>query len=243
MLTQPSLLAHSMDAIIVHGKELKAKLVEKGINTDKITVLPHFDYKYLNKYKDKSNLSFPSDPYILFFGNIKPYKGLDIFLKALIKVEKELSDRNDFNVLIAGRGNIQPYLHLLNDVNSEYIKIWNQDIPSKFIPDIFLHSKMVVLPYLDASQSGIIPLAYTFSKSVIVSNVGSLADYVENGKTGFIFEKADIESLAKCILKYYENDSFSEITGKKAYEKLTNEMSLEYYGSAILKLINKSLQP
>ena len=86
------------------------------------------------------------------------------------------------------------------------------------------------MPYTTAFQysvSGIIPLAYTFSKPVIVSNVGSLVEYVDHGNTGFVFESGNSEQLADYIIELLEDNNKCIEMGKSGYEKMMKEMSLE----------------
>jgi starch synthase len=73
----------------------------------------------------------------------------------------------------------------------------------------------------------VIPLAYTFSKPVIVSDVRSLAEYVEHNKTGFIFESGDSTQLANYMLDLIKNNEKCIEMGNNAHQKLSNEMSLE----------------
>jgi starch synthase len=239
IITQPQFLLSSSNKIFVHGKNLKNDVILKGIASDKITIIPHFDYMYLKKYTNNEK-SKSKNEYILFFGNIKPYKGLDVLINALKIVEK-IVGKEKLNVLIAGKGSIENYGYLFDKDNSQYIHILNENIPTNEIPNLFLNSKMVVLPYIDASQSGVIPLAYTFAKSVIVSNVGSLSEYVEHGKTGYVFNKGDIKELAKYIIEYIQNDDLSNYMGNNAYNKLLSEMSLEYVCNIVNKTYNEFL--
>jgi glycosyltransferase involved in cell wall biosynthesis len=238
IITQPQFLLSSSNKIFVHGKNLKNGIILKGIASDKITIIPHFDYKYLKKYNTNNDKFKNKNQYILFFGNIKPYKGLDVLINALKIVEKSVG-KEKLNVLVAGKGSIENYEYLLDKNNLQYIHILNENIPTNEIPNLFLNSKMVVLPYIDASQSGIIPLAYTFAKSVIVSNVGSLAEYVEHGKTGYVFNKGDTEELAKYIIEYIQNDDLSNAMGNNAYNKLLSEMSLEFVCNIVNKTYNE----
>ena len=108
-----------------------------------------------------------------------------------------------------------------------YIHILNRRIPYREIPNLFYGAKFLILPYIDASQSGVIPLAYTFSKPVIVSNVGSLSEYVDHGKTGLIFESGNTEQLANHIIDLIKNRDLCTEMGENANKKLLNDMSLE----------------
>ena len=76
-------------------------------------------------------------------------------------------------------------------------------------------------------MSGVIPLAYTFSKPVIVSNIASLTEYVDHGKTGYVFEPGNSIQLAEYIIELTENDEKVKEMGREARERMLKEMSLE----------------
>lgn len=222
LLCQNNILRKHVDVIIVHGSKLKEKLISKGVDKNKIHVLPHFDYRYL---LDSKSYSDDTDDYVLLFGKIKPYKGIDIFLKASRIARKRLGSK--FKAIIAGKGDISYLDPLFRDDDKVYLQILNRYIPDSEISMLFRKAKFLVLPYTDASQSGIIPLAYTFSKPVIVSDIGSIPEYVDNGITGLIFEVGNIDQLANCIIEMFQNTETSIEMGKNAYKKMMKEMSLE----------------
>jgi alpha-maltose-1-phosphate synthase len=228
-VAQPSILEKYTDAIIVHGSLLKKQLVSKGVNQDKIYVIPHFDYMYLVNRINNDQATTPGyniySDYLLLFGRIVPYKGINILFDA-VRIARRDTKRK-FNILIAGKGDLSDFKKLLTKEDYEYIHIYNEFIPSYQIPDLFKKAKFLVLPYTDASQSGIIPLAYTFSKPVVVSNVASLPEYVEHETTGYIFESGNSTQLASYITDLVNNDDKCIEMGKKASQKLLREMSLE----------------
>jgi alpha-maltose-1-phosphate synthase len=236
LLCQNEKLSRQVNVIIVHGSMLKDKLVSRGLNKNKIHVLPHFDYSYLLLLNSKSDAN-NSNEYVLLFGKIKPYKGIDILIKASRIVRKKLG--NKFRVMIAGKGNGSYLDSLLRTEDLEYIQIRNEFIRDFEIPELFKKAKFLVLPYTDASQSGVISLAYTFSKPVIVSNVGSIAEYVEHGMTGLTFEAGDSTQLANYIIELVESGARCIEMGKKAHQKLIKEMSLERCAAIINELYNK----
>jgi glycosyltransferase involved in cell wall biosynthesis len=249
-VSQPGMMIKHADVILVHAMSLRKQLEEKGVNKQRVHVIPHFDYRYLvDSYistdnfdtddKDSKKIIKIKDTilpkeYVLFFGDIAPWKGVDIFINAAKLVRKRRPETR-FNVLIAGTSfyqdnDISNYEHLLSKEDYEYIHIINKYITSSEIPDIFTRSRVVVLPYTNAFQysvSGIIPLAYTFSRPVIVSNVGSLVEYVDHGKTGFVFEAGKSEQLADYIIELLNDESKCIEMGKSGYEKMMEEMSLE----------------
>jgi alpha-maltose-1-phosphate synthase len=228
-VSEPSLIAKFADMIIVHGYLLKNQLFAKGTEDKKIQVIPHFDYRYLLNDTQQKNTNFseenlPAD-YALFFGRIAPYKGLELLVNASRIVKKIVG--HEFILLIAGEGDISLLKNHISDDDYEYIHILNKRVPYQEIPHLFKGAKFLILPYVDASQSGVIPLAYTFSKTVIVSNVGSLSEYVEHGKTGLIFAPGNTEQLANYIIDLVKNRELCTEMGKNANRKLLNEMSLE----------------
>jgi alpha-maltose-1-phosphate synthase len=228
-ISEPSLLAKYADTIIVHGNLLKNQLFAKGTNDKKIHVIPHFDYGYLLNNRQQVNAKLTEQnlhtDYVLFFGRIAPYKGLELLVNASRIVKMKMG--HEFILLIAGEGDISLLKNHMSDDDYAYIHILNKRVPNQEIPNLFKGAKFLILPYVDASQSGVIPLAYTFSKPVIVSNVGSLSEYVEHGKTGLIFEPSNTEQLSKYIVDLAKNSELCEQMGINANRKLLNEMSLE----------------
>ena len=228
-VSEPSLLLKYSDIIIVHGYLLKNQLSAKGTDNNKIHVIPHFDYRYLLNDSMKENAKFNEGNlpvgYVLFFGRIAPYKGLELLIDASRIVKKRIG--NGFILLVAGEGDISLLKNHMSDDEYAFIHILNRRIPYREIPNLFYGAKFLILPYIDASQSGVIPLAYTFSKPVIVSNVGSLSEYVDHGKTGLIFESGNTEQLANHIIDLIKNRDLCTEMGENANKKLLNDMSLE----------------
>ena len=186
LLAQPNFLAKHSKKIFVHGNYLKKQLVNTNVLSEKIKVVPHFDYLYLlNKPRQLvlKRSSLPED-YVLLFGRLKPYKGIDILIEGAKIAKKSL---DSLNLLLVGKGTLSPEVYSSIE-REEWIFLENEFIDSAEIPMFFLNARFVVMPYTDASQSGITSLAYTFSKPVIVSDVGSLPEYVEDGRTGFVFK-------------------------------------------------------
>ncbi|WP_147534483.1 glycosyltransferase family 4 protein [Bacillus marasmi] len=211
------------DKIVIHGKshnnalkkmkvDKKAKYIKMGIEpaNEVITVLP----------REKT---------VLFFGRIQPYKGLDLFIKSAILLEEK---RKDIKFIIAGDGNIEEYSELLGRINN--LEIHNYLIPEQEIENLFKKSSIVVLPYTSASQSGIIPIAYYYSRPVIVTNVGALPEYVENYSTGLIVENVDEESVSKAIMDLLLDENELLRMSKKSFEKLRDDLSIDVMCKALI---------
>ena len=234
IVSQPSLMTKFADTIIVHAESLKKQLVAKGIDEKKIFVVRHFDYRYLledSLLQPKSEEELPND-YVLFFGNIAPWKGVEVLIETAKVVRTQVG--NKFNLVIAGEPyegyKDVPFFKGLDEPDYEYIKILRRYITFPEICGIISESSFLVLPYNDAfesSASGVIPLAYTFSKPVIVSNVPSLVEYVEHGKTGFIFDTNNSGQLANYIIELVDDSTKCLEMGKKAFQKMSEDLSLE----------------
>jgi alpha-maltose-1-phosphate synthase len=234
IVSQPSLVAKYADKIIVHAESLKKQLIAKGIDENKINVIRHFDYKYLledHVLSTKPEEWLPSN-YVLFFAYITPWKGVDVLLDAAKIVRRQIGA--NFNLVVAGEPyegyRSIPFFKSLDVEDRKYVKILDRYIDGPEIPSVINNSSFLVLPYKNAfktSVSGVIPLAYTFSKPVIVSSVPSLVEYVEHDKTGFIFDVDNSQQLANYIVELVSNSAKCTEMGKKAYQKVIKDMSLE----------------
>lgn len=217
-----------VDKIIVHGKTLFKDLTEQNIAPDKIVVIPHGDYSFFEKFAESD---IKENNTILFFGRIKPYKGI----KYLIEAEKILSkSARDYKIIIAGEGDITPYIQDIK--NNDKLIIINRYINDTEVALLFKKSMMVVLPYLEASQSGIIPIAYAFKKPVVATDVGSISEVVEDNKTGLIVPPKDSPALAAAILKLLDNDELRINMGENAYKKMKEEMSWDKIAFETMKV-------
>ena len=191
-----------LDKIIIMSDQVEneVKSIDDNYNYKKL-FLPILND--LNPLIDKNdacrNLGIANDKInFLFFGLIRDYKGLDVFLNSLNYLDKSIE--KNIRILIAGEfyDNKIKYKNLCKNKNIE-IKWFDNYIPDNLVHNYFCASDFAVLPYKTASQSGIIPMAYHFNTPVIVSNLDSLVKNVVIGKTGLKFESENAKSLASLI--------------------------------------------
>lgn len=147
---------------------------------------------------------------ILFFGRISPYKGIEYLCKAMEIVRKEVPD---VTLTIAGSGklyfDIKPYL------TEGYIDLQNRFIQTHEIATLLRQCAICVCPYIDATQSGVIMTSFALSKPVIASNVGGLAEMIDEGKSGLLVEPKNPIVLANAIIKLLKNPN--ELKRMEAY--------------------------
>ena len=141
-----------------------------------------------------------SSSFFLFFGRIDRYKGIEALLRAFAN-RKDRQQR----LIIAGKG-------IFTDAEEELVRTTEDLIVlNRYIEDeeqiwLFRHAKALVLPYIEASQSGVIPIAYKFGVPVIVTNVAGLTQFVENYKTGIVCNNILEITTAIDSMDNYMND-------------------------------------
>jgi glycosyltransferase involved in cell wall biosynthesis len=153
--------------------------------------------------KLKQGLGFTDDPLVLlFFGYVRKYKGLDILIEAFPEI---LSSNPEARLLIVGEFYDDPkeYLELVKKLNIEdKVKVVNQFVPNEAVAKYYQAADLVILPYRSATQSGILNVAYGFYMPVIVTDVGGLAEFVDEGKTGFVVKPNSPDAIADGVQKY-----------------------------------------
>ena len=134
-------------------------------------------------------------PYILFFGGINKYKGLELLLEAMEVVHQKIPN---LKLVVAGGGklwfDISPYQHL------DYIDLRLHYVGVPELSGLLKDCEFVVCPYRDATQSGVIQTALSMCAPVIATRVGALPEVVINGKYGRIINPNDVGSLAENII-------------------------------------------
>ncbi len=228
-----------VDKFILLSNKVKDELL--SIKKESINiVIPHPVYSKfgepVDKDKAKSYLNIQGEKIILFFGFIRDYKGLDVLLKAL----PLLDEKENIKLLIAGEfySNEREYKKLINELKIEKSLILKTDfIPASEVKYYFSACDVAVLPYKNASQSGIAQIAMNFNKPVIASNVGGLSEVVVNEKTGLLVEKNNPEKLAEAILNFYEKNLERDFVNNILLEK--DKYSWSNFSNRLLKFVNE----
>lgn len=156
--------------------------------------------------------------YLLFFGFIRDYKGLDLLIGAFAD---ERLRKFPVKLLVAGEyySSPEPYLKLINDNHLEgFVELRTDFIPDNEVNLYFSASDMVVQPYKSATQSGVTQIGYHFNKPMLVTNVGGLSEIIQDGKIGYVVEP-DIQEIANALVDFYENDRVAEFETNIVEEK------------------------
>lgn len=197
-------------------------------NPDHIVFAPHpvYDFgvpgrprKSRSEARQALGLS-PSAKLVLFFGFIKPYKGVVHLIDAAGPLAKEFGD--DLRVLIVGDiyGEKQPYLdRIATSGGRDIIDLVDGFVPDETVEDYFLAADLSVLPYTSATQSGIVQIAYNYDLPVVTTDVGGLPEVVLHEETGFIVPPKDHHALAAAVTRFFQEEKGEEFAAAVAREK------------------------
>jgi starch synthase len=187
--------------ILVHGRVYHQYLINMGVPADHIVHTPLLHLFLSDAILADLNGNGPGqmmkvsyEPFLLFFGRLEAYKGVEYLLTAFSQTDSPYPA--EYQLVLAGPGDLT--------------KIWagnlpaNVDLRNRLITDaealdLFRRCSLVLLPYIDATQSALIASAYYFQKPVLVSRSGALPEYVKDGETGFIVEPGHPTTLARAL--------------------------------------------
>ena len=207
-----------------------------GVERNNICWIPHANHNYYipsNEKKLENSIIYKK---ILFFGRIYKYKGLEILLKVMRIVNEEI-ENNTIKLKIVGDGNISSIEKEMIKSLGSSVEIINKWIEDDEVHHYFQDIDFTVLPYIEASQSGVIMLSYSFKKPVIVTDIGGLPEQV-NPSTGIIVPADDIKALSDAILKMYENPSKIIQMGNAAYNYSTNELTWDKSAEKLIQFLS-----
>lgn len=198
-------LFSAVDYFILLSKRLEQDLKMMKIDA-RFKTLFHPVYSIfgdvLPKETARDYLKIKGEKVILFFGFIREYKGLDNLLKAFALLKNKI----DIKLIVAGEyySNEEHYRNLIDELEiRDNIYLFNNFIPTTDVKYFFSAADIVVLPYNNATQSGIVQIANNFNKPVIATDVGAMSESVLDNKTGFLVVKQNPDKLAETILRFY----------------------------------------
>ena len=178
----------------------------------------HYGLRISNQ-EAQNNLGLDTScKYVLFFGFIRGYKGLDLLLDAF--GNKRLRELN-VKLIVAGEfyGNEEQYMKQIKDLGIEdRVELHTYFIPDDKVNNYFCAADIVAQPYKTATKSGVTQVAFHFEKSMLVTNVGGLPEIVPHGKIGYVVEP-DANEIAKALIDFYENEREKEFEQNVKEEK------------------------
>lgn len=197
------------DALVVHSEQdryrLLALLPQARVYKAAIPTYAPLGGQASQDGRDlRRELGLPGGkPIVLFFGFVRPYKGLEYLIQAM----RAVRERVDAHLLVVGEFWTAPefYRRYADEFGvSDAMTIVNRYVPNEDLEPYFALADAVALPYVSATQSAVVQLAFGFGKPVITTRVGGLHEVVEDGVTGLIVPPQDEAALAAAIVRYFE---------------------------------------
>ncbi|MBT6816118.1 MAG: glycosyltransferase [Flavobacteriales bacterium] len=232
----------SCDAFLTLSSSVLDDLL-KFTNTKEKIFIPHPIYdsfgEIVEKDKARKNLGLDENgKYLLFFGFVRKYKGLDVMIDVM--ADRRIKDLG-VKLIVAGEfyENKEEYISQIDVLGINDSVILKSDfIPEEEVKDYFCASDMITQTYRTATQSGVTQIAYHFERPMLVTNVGGLAEIVPHNKVGYVCD-INTKYIADSIVEFYSEEKEEEFT------KNTKEEKLRFTWSELVKgvdnLIKKQL--
>jgi len=207
---------------LIMSRTILKELEESSINRP-TRFVPHPVYRVFGeKVGKKEARAFlkldPDEPLILFFGIVRPYKGLDILLKAMATEEVR---KLFLRLIVAGEffEGKEEYEKMIRTLKLENnVILMDEFIPTSEVKYYFCAADLIIQPYLEASQSGITQIAYQFERPMLVTDVGGLKETVLHEKVGYV-SPVDPAAISGYIVDFYTNHREEEFVKNLAVEK------------------------
>ena len=222
------------DHAIAHNEPMKQMIVDElGIPQQRISIVP-----LVERGDGDAGGDIPEvGNQVLFFGRIWRYKGLEYFIRAQPIISAELPD---VEFVIGGRGDDFGF-YRQQMVDPHRFVVHNEFVSYEKRVKLFRQSSVVVLPYIEATQSGVVPVAYTYAKPVIATTVGGLPEQVDDGQTGILVPPRDEKKLAQAVIRLMRDTEYRRTLGNNGRAKLANEWSADVIAKRTIPIYEKAI--
>ena len=224
------------DIVVLSEKFVNITAEHYKINPKRVHVIPHgiFD-NYKKVYDKKLKHKFDNQKInFLFFGRVTPYKGLDVLAEAYRRLSAE---HPDVALTLVGNGDFSPYKEAYENLKN--VTIVNRWIRDEEVYGYFDNEDIItVLPYIEATQSGVIPVAMACGSMVICSDCGGLSEQVEDGVTGKLVRPGDADDLYKAMKEVTVNGIDRKIVNNAM--KYINDLSWDKLSRELIQIIKES---
>jgi glycosyltransferase involved in cell wall biosynthesis len=194
---------------VAQSEQVRQDLFSVLPGTDPATVIttPHPVYDFGVPGRPRKSQAEARAALVLYFGFIKPYKGVVHLIDAAPRLQERYGD--GIRILVVGDiyGERRPYFERVQERGvADVLQILDGFVPDETVEDYFQACDLVVLPYVSATQSGIVQIAYNYSRPVVTTNVGGLPEVVRDGETGFVVPPEDPAALAAAVVRFFDGE-------------------------------------
>lgn len=226
---------HAMDLLFVLGEKTERETHEIWEPRSPVVVVPHGDESVFRGGAPLVPVR-ETGPVVLFFGIWTRHKGIDLLLEAFDRVRTRVEGAE---LLVCGS--------VTNDIDFGAVEARARQIPGvelrpeyidmKDVPALFSRARVVAVPYLRASQSGVVHLAQTFERPVIASDVGDIPQAVPDGRAGLVVPPGDEDALTEALERLLTDAELAQRMGADGHARLSGEGSWDEVGDKVLASI------
>jgi glycosyltransferase involved in cell wall biosynthesis len=227
-------LLERMDAVIAHSEHGAGRLRDElGLPGDRVHVIPHGAFDYLTRLPEERplppELAEVEGPVVLFFGLLRPYKGVDLLIEAFHDI-----DGAELWVVGMPRMPLEPLRELASEVRGR-VRFVPRFVDDSEIPAFFRRADMVALPYREIDQSGVLYTALAFGKPIVLTSVGGFAELAAQGAARAVPANAPVE-LAAAIQELLDKPEERERLARAASEAAAGQYSWDSIAQRTLSL-------
>jgi len=233
-------LVRRMDAVVVHSEHGARRLREElGAEAGRVRVIPHGAFDHLTR--QPTEMPLPPDlaevpgPVVLFFGLLRPYKGLDVLLAAFREVEGA-----ELWVVGMPRMDLAPLEDLARRAPGT-VRFVRRFVTDPEIPSFFRRADLVVLPYREIDQSGVLYTALAFGKPLVLSDVGGFGEVAREHGAGRLVPPGDPDALAEALQELLADPLARERLGAAAARAAAGSYSWDAVASRTVALYRELL--
>lgn len=237
------------DHYIVHTQYSKEALVSQlMLPEERVTVIPHGVFTYYRELVSDVEESGQASQLagkkrVLFFGVLKPYKGVDVLLEAFARLPEPVAKAAVLQIVGYPKMPIEPLQSLAQRLGIESRVFWDlRFVEEAELAVYFAQADVVVLPYRRIDQSGVLMVALAFGKPVVASRVGGFAETVEDGVHGFLVEPGNVETLAHALACILGDDALRARMAKASEELAKGRLSWQSIAAKTLAVYKRVVE-
>jgi glycosyltransferase involved in cell wall biosynthesis len=200
----------------------------RKISIKKLSLPPLVNIEYEKKIKSLENNKIS----LLFFGRLLKYKGIELLLDSIIQIQ----ERINIHLTIAGSGNLATYHKKIDKIHN--IRIYNTWLNDNDIIKLFDTNDICILPYLESSQSGVVPVSFMTGTPIIATSVGGLKEQITNNYNGIVVEK-NIKSITEAIFNIYNNKKIYNKFSIACHDTFDSKFSFKNFKSEIINYVDE----
>lgn len=211
-----------VNQFILFSDYCKKRFIQVSKPKGKVSTTRLVTYNSYLEFKPKPinlNIDFAKDYVILFYGRISKYKGIEILLGAFEMINSKYPN---VKLIIAGKSNYNYFISesLINKIDYSLFII-DRYITNEEVSYLMQKSSVLVCPYKDATQSGVIMTAFSFGLPVVASKVGGLPEYIQENNNGVLLSLNNVENLTEVLIDFFKNKNKNEVF------KIPRDLSIE----------------